>query len=338
MKSITQDLKFKQAAITYSFKYGVTKAAIQYKKTRQWIYYWRKRYIPGDIHSLQEKSRKPHSHPNAHKNTEILLIENMRRRNPDEGLTMFWIKLQKRGYTRCITSLYRVMQKLGYYKHEKKKKDGYVPKKYEQMQYPGQRIQVDCKYVPLECTKAMGEGVRLFQFTAIDEYSRQRYLEAFEDNSSYSAAIFIEHAIAFFKYPIECVQTDNGQEFTKYFGHDKRRELSPTMFQKVLYAHRIIHKQIRAYTPRHNGKVERSHRKDNERFYSKHRFYSLDDLQRQLKRYMGEYNNTPMRPLGRKSPNEYLANFLTTMCNKCLTNLHKTVFCKTKGIEKQKKI
>ena len=149
MKSITQDLKFKQAAITYSFKYGVTKAAIQYKKTRQWIYYWRKRYIPGDIHSLQEKSRKPHSHPNAHKDTEILLIENMRRRNPDEGLTMFWIKLQKRGYTRCITSLYRVMQKLGYYKHEKKKKDVYVPKKYEQMQYPGQRIQVDCKYVPL---------------------------------------------------------------------------------------------------------------------------------------------------------------------------------------------
>ena len=309
MKSITQDLKFKQAAITYSFKYGVTKAAIQYKKTRQWIYYWRKRYIPGDIHSLQEKSRKPHSHPNAHKDTEILLIENMRRRNPDEGLTMFWIKLQKRGYTRCITSLYRVMQKLGYYKHEKKKKDVYVPKKYEQMQYPGQRIQVDCKYVPLECTKAMGEGARLFQFTAIDEYSRQRYLEAFEDNSSYSAAIFIEHAIAFFKYPIDCVQTDNGQEFTKYFGHDKRRELSPTMFQKVLYAHRIIHKQIRAYTPRHNGKVERSHRKDNERFYSKHRFYSLDDLQRQLKRYMREYNNTPMRPLGWKSPNEYLANF-----------------------------
>ena len=53
---------------------------------------------------------------------------------------------------------------------------------------------------------------------------------------------------------------------------------------------------------------KRSH-ESNERFYSKHRFYSLDDLQRQLKRYMREYNNTPMRPLGWKSPNEYLANF-----------------------------
>ena len=89
MKSITQDLKFKQAAITYSFKYGVTKAAIQYKKTRQWIYYWRKRYVPGDIYSLQEKSRKLHFHPNAHTDEEMQLIENMRRRNPDEVLTSF---------------------------------------------------------------------------------------------------------------------------------------------------------------------------------------------------------------------------------------------------------
>ena len=95
MKSITQDLKFKQAVMDYSFNHGVTNAAIRYKKTRQWIYYWRKRYMPGDIYSLQEKSRKPHFHPNAHTDEEIQLIENMRRRNPDEGLTMFWIRLKK---------------------------------------------------------------------------------------------------------------------------------------------------------------------------------------------------------------------------------------------------
>lgn len=86
---------------------------------------------------------------------------------------MFWIRLKKRGYTRCITSLYRVMQCRGYYEKEKKKKPIYVPKPYEQMKYPGQRIQVDCKYVPLECTKGISKGVRLYQFTAIDEYSRQ---------------------------------------------------------------------------------------------------------------------------------------------------------------------
>ena len=114
------------------------------------------------------------------------------------------------------------------------------------------------------------------------------------------------------------MQTDNGQEFTKYFGHDKRRETDPTLFQRVLCINGIVHKQIRAYTPRHNGKVERSHRKDNERFYSKHSFYSLADLQEQLKRYNREYNHTPMRPLGWKSPNQYLADYFN---NKSVTDV-----------------
>ena len=161
-------------------------------------------------------------------------------------------------------------------------------------------------------------NLSLFQFTAIDEFSRQRYLEAFKENSSHSAAIFLQHAIEYFKFPIKCVQTDNGQEFTKYFGHDKRRETDPTLFQRVLCVNGIVHKQIRAYTPRHNGKAERSHRRDNERFYSKHSFYSRADLQDQLKRYNREYNQTPMRPLGWKSPNQYLADYFN---NKSVTDV-----------------
>ena len=92
------------------------------------------------------------------------------------------------------------------------------------------------------------------------------------------------------------MQTDNGQEFTKYFGHDKRRETDPTLFQKELYINETARKQSRVYSPRDDGKVERSHRKDNERFYSKHSFYSLADLQDKLKRYNREYNHAPMRP------------------------------------------
>ena len=60
-------------------------------------------------------------------------------------------------------------------------------------------------------------------------------------------------------------------------------------------------------------KNECSHRKDNERFYSRHTFYSLEDFNNQLRRYMNEYmneyNNFPMSPLGWKSPKEYLAQF-----------------------------
>jgi len=307
MASITQDLKFKQSVIKCSERHGVSYAARLYKTTRQWIYYWLKRY-DGTLESLKEKPRTPHSHPNQHTYEELKLIADTRRRNPDEGLVVFWVRLWQKGYTRTIPALFRVMRKRGYFKEKKSKSKPYVPKPYEQMTRPGERIQIDVKFVPQSCTKAMGEGTKLYQFTAIDEYSRQRYLEGFSDNSSYSASKFVMNAAKYFGFPIECVQTDNGQEFTKHYTAKKPKNgiILPTQFQIALHGLGIRHKLIRPFTPRHNGKVERSHRKDGERFYSRHNFYSLEDFNKQLKRYNKEYNDFPMRPLNWLSPNQYL--------------------------------
>ena len=310
MKSVTQDLLFKEAVIKYSCNYGVTAAAIRYKKTRQWIYYWRKRYT-GDVKSLMELSRRPHSHPNQHTEEELKLIADMRRRNPKLGLTMLWIRLVKRGYTRNISSLYRVMKRLGYFNEKRKKKKKYIPQPYEKMERPGQRIQIDVKYVPQDCTKALGHGNQLFQFTAIDEYSRQRYLQGFSDNSTYSAMIFMQEVIRFFEFEIECVQTDNGQEFTKAFSPNlgKSVDYKPTLFEQYLAHVGIKHKRIRPFTPRHNGKVERSHRKDSEWFYEGRSFYNLEDYREQLRRYNRVSNTYPMRPFKWKSPNEVVNAF-----------------------------
>ena len=181
------------------------------------------------------------------------------------------------------------------------------------MLYPGQRIQIDVKFVPSVCLVNGAKGQRFYQYTAIDEYSRWRFVEAFEEHSSYSSAVFLEHLIKAFPCPIECVQTDNGQEFTKRFspygGSDK-----PTLFQERLAEHGIRHKLIRPFTPRHNGKVERSHRKDNERFYAAHTFYSFEDFSKQLKVYnRRDYNNFPMRPLGWKTPYQVLKDYLRSV-------------------------
>ncbi|MGC4020161.1 MAG: integrase core domain-containing protein [Muricomes sp.] len=81
-----------------------------------------------------------------------------------------------------------------------------------------------------------------------------------------------------------------------------------------LQQHGIRHKLIRPFTPRHNGKVERSHRKDNERFYATHQFYSLEDFSKQLKRYnTKDYNRFPMRPLLWNSPTEVLKDYLRSL-------------------------
>ena len=86
------------------------------------------------------------------------------------------------------------------------------------------------------------------------------------------------------------------------------------LFQVHLEQHGIQHKVIRPYTPRHNGKVERSHRKDNERFYATHSFYSFEDFARQLKVYNHrDYNSFPMRPLGWKTPNQVLRDYFQSV-------------------------
>ena len=311
MNKITQTARYRQALLRYAEKRGVTKAAIHYRTNRQYIYRWRKRY-DGTLKSREDRSHRPHHHPNQHKQEEIKLIENMRRRNPNAGIVVFWVKLRERGYTRSISGLYRFLKRQGKM-GVKLPNPKYIPKPYEQMDHPGQRVQIDVKYVPVAClvgdavTDAAENGGYFYQFTFIDEYSRFRYLEAFKEHSSYSAAVFLRHCVQKFPYAIECVQTDNGSEFVNQTSTSDAPP--PTYFQRTLGELGIQHKRIRVFTPRHNGKVERSHRKDNEYFYSSHKFYSFEDLQRQLAVWNRKYNRFPMRPLNWRSPKQALADF-----------------------------
>ena len=219
MDKITQTARYRQSLILYAQKHGVTKAAIRYHTNRQYIYRWSKRY-DGTLKSLEDRSHRPHSHPNQHRPEEIKLIQDMRRRNPNAGLVVFWVKLRQRGYTRSISGLYRFLRKSGQMA-VKLPNPKYIPKPYEQMSYPGQRVQIDVKYVPKSClVGAAAEEGGYYQYTFLDEYSRFRYLEAFQEHSTYSSAQFIRNCVRKFPFAIECVQTDNGPEFDSSF-HSK---------------------------------------------------------------------------------------------------------------------
>ena len=311
MNKITQDMRFKQAVIEYSFKNGVTKAAIRYKTTRQNIYRWRKKY-DGTVQSLADRSHRPHNHPRQHTEDEIKLVKDMRRRNPHAGLIVFWVRLRQRGYSRSVSGLYKLLRRIDG-KAMKLPNPKYVPKPYEKMTYPGQRGQIDVKYVPSAClvgeaaADAKENGGYYYQYTFLDEYSRFRYLEAFREHNTYSSTVFLKHVVEKFPYAIECIQTDNGFEFTNEMGSSRKKPL--TLFEKTLAELGIRHKKIRPFTPRHNGKIERSHRKDNEEFYACRTFYSFDDFAKQLAVRQRYYNSFPMRPLNWRSPKEVLFDF-----------------------------
>lgn len=306
-KSITQDMAYRQSLMKYAEKYGVSRASRKYNKSRSYIYFGKKRW-DGTPGSLACQSRRPHSHPNQHTEAELKLIRDMRRRDPRLGMVELWHRLRQRGYTRRPESLFRVMRKLGLFP-QKEKKPTYKPKPYQQMTYPGQRVQVDVKVVPRRCIA--DPELRLYQYTAIDEFTRLRFLAAYPEQTTYSSADFLKRLVKWYArrgIRVECVQTDNGFEFTNRFSNSKRN--LTTLFESAAAQLGIRHKLIRPYTPRHNGKVERSHREDQKRFYSCHSFYSLDDFAKQLAAHNRRSNDFPMRPLNWSSPNEFAVQYV----------------------------
>ena len=148
-KSITQDMAYRQSLMKYAEKHGVKQAGRRYNKSRSYIYFWKARW-DGTVESLACHSRRPHRHLNQHTEAELKLIRDMRRRNSCLGMVELWHRLRQRGCTRRLESLFRVMRKLGLFP-SKEKKPAYKPKPYQQMTYPGQRIQVDVKVVPRRC-------------------------------------------------------------------------------------------------------------------------------------------------------------------------------------------
>ena len=305
MATITQDMKYKQSLMKYAAAHGVSKASRKYNRARSFIYFWLKRW-DGSVESLRPESRRPHHHPNEHTQEELKLIRDMRRRNPRLGMVELWCKLRNRGYSRCLESLWRVLKREGLI--TVKEKDPYTPKPYQQMTHPGERIQIDVKVVPRKCIA--DPKLRLFQYTAIDEYSRYRILGAYPEQNTYSSYLFLLRVVAEFKRKgimVECVQTDNGFEFTNRLAYNEAKHLN--LFEEALSLLNIRHKLIRPYTPRHNGKVERSHREDQKRFYNTHSFYSLADFGEQLAVHQRRSNSLPMRPLHWQSPKDCLKSF-----------------------------
>ena len=308
MSSITQNKRYLPHEITTkenSVKlYRQTKdigfVCRRYHISKASLMRWNKKYN-GSRESLAPKSHRPHTqHPNAHTEQELNWIRNLHRRNPNISVCEMYGKLrQEKAYSRHPGSLYRVFVRLGYRtKVESTKKKSKHPGHYDTPEELGIKWQMDVKYVPAACY-AGTDGDKFYQYTMIDEASRERFICAYKEQSSYSTIDFTKRAIIYFGYAPETIQTDNGGEFTH---SSKTNRVHP--FDMLCNQLNIHHKTIRPKTPWHNGKVERSHRNDQERFYNYLRFYSLEDLQLQMKRYLRRSNRIPMGVLGWKSPVE----------------------------------
>lgn len=308
MNILTQEAKKKQAIVKYAINKGKTKASIMYGVSLSSVKRWSKRY-DGTWQSLLNESHRPHSHPNRHTQKEERQIKNSFNKYYERyGWDGVYSDLQRKKYSRSFSGMVYAAKRLGLKNELKYKKKSREQRRYPEILVPGEKVQIDVKEVPYNCLRGdvLRDGKHLYQWTAIDECTRMRFVYGFYEHTPENSVKFLEMLIKVFPFKIKTIQTDNGIEFTyKYIS-----ETNICPFDKALMKLGIKHKLIPPRTPWHNGKVERSHRNDQRYFYDWETFKTIKELNSKLAKHLIWSNNKTMRTLGRKSPIQILKDKL----------------------------
>lgn len=147
---------------------------------------------------------------------------------------------------------------------------------------PGHHVQVDVKFALFKNHE--GRTVKRCQFTAIDDATGIRALKMYVTEK--------------FPFRIHTIRRDRGHKFqTKFHWHAE--DIG------------IRHVYIKPKSPQLNGKVERSHRTDQEKFYQLLTYTDDVDLNIKLAKWEEFYNfNRPRCALNGKTPFEELRSLL----------------------------
>jgi transposase InsO family protein len=232
---------------------NVAKTCRHFGIARQTFYKWTRRYQEHGEAGLCNRSRKPHHSPRATSQDVVSKLLYLRQ-NYHFGPSRISDYLQRYHKIKIASSsVHRILQRhdLSVLPTSKRKYERQNRQwiRYEKQQ-PGHRLQMDVKFLE----RIPGTSKRFYQFTAIDDCTRIRVLKIYDRCNQKTAIEFIDEVIRRLPFRLLTVQTDNGMEFQSHFHWH-------------LQDQDIQHVYIKPRTPRLNGKVERSHRIDEQEFY-----------------------------------------------------------------------
>ena len=274
------------------------------------IKYWLSGYKEHGELGLEPKSTRPKTSPNE---TPIRIKERiigLRKDRKECARKLAW-HLEEEGIKIDTRTIGKIIKKEGLIRKYRTRKI-----KYKYIKIPlkiGELVEIDIKYVPQRLDRK-----RFYQFTAIDCASRWRYLEVYDDMGNNSAIKFLRKVISIAPFKIQSVKTDNGSCFTnRYTGYLK----SSDPFNPKLHAFDVLcvklgikHYLIDPGKPAQNGKVERSHRTDQEKFYNELIFKSFEELKFKLRLWNMTYNDIKHCGLNGKTPNQALSLGVQNVC------------------------
>jgi hypothetical protein len=269
------------------------------RSLERWLSNYRKHGNKG----LFAESTRPKRHP---RETPIRIKERvieLRKETRLSALKLHW-KLEKKGVAIHERTIGKIIKKEFLTRRYRTRKIQY--KYLRAPLLPGELVEIDVKYVPEKL-----KDMRYFQFTAIDCATRWRYLKIYDEQTNTNAIKFLKELTDVFPFKIKSVKTDNGFIFTnRYNGYLKSSDPNnPRLhgFDVLCDELKINHYLIDPGKPAQNGKVERSHRSDQEMFYNRVSYKSAEELKYKIKLWNMHYNDLEHCGLNGKTPNEMLS-------------------------------
>jgi len=305
LHQIKQDVKEKALAKvrwqwfkTYKKLKNISKVCQMFGISRSQFYYWKKRLdlpsssgknLPSRYNRLMAYSRKPKTNPKEYPEETVKLIKKIRKRT-GRGADHIWFMLRdKYAIYVSVTGIYKVLKREGLIK--KRKHGSKHSKTYEAPRYlPGEKIQIDVKYVKLidAIAKRLGKAYRwVYQYTALDVATGIKCKMIYEHHDPEASIDFLGRVRLFYPFPIKTIQTDNGFEFTWRL-HPEITKIHPFTIQCSFFGYE--HYLIPPAYPRANSHVERTHRIDEEEIYRRRTFTSLKQLHKVNLRSLKYFN------------------------------------------------
>lgn len=269
------------------------------------FWFWRARYNPWDLVTLEDESKKPKHCPRKTEPFVEMKIIALKKEHPGWGRKKIQFVLERNEQIRIsertisrVVNCYRnrlpkicVREKKRLVKPRVKRKDVLVP---------GDLLQMDTKFVRF--------GSHMFyQYTIIDVVSRLRFAEIFRTHDMHTTNQFLSKILPMFPCKVKRIQTDNGSEFASLVSAElKQREI------QHVFSH--------VRRPIENCFVERSHRMDDDEFYNIPSLHgsTYQEFVQNFQRHNETYNTLrPHSSLNYQTPQSVLNLYLQSLAPVC---------------------
>ena len=313
--ALSREAKKRLAWFDYAQTHSVSQTCRHFGIARSLFYYWKPRYDPSRLTTLESRSSRPKRvRQRQWTMAQVEAVRRVREQYPRWGKQKLAILLVRQGTCLSVSTIGRILHDLKRRRvlieprrvratpharhprpHAQRKPKGMTLPKAQ----PGDLVEIDTMQLH------PAPGITRYHFTAVDCASRWGVVGVRATATAGTARDFLRELRSRMPFPIKAIQIDGGSEWMAAFEQECHDAQLPLW---VLPPH----------SPKLNGQVERANRTHREEFWECYEGdLDLPAAARALQEWEAVYNRErPHHALALRTPAEFLADWHATHLSK----------------------